>query len=353
MAKLTYRDAGVDVRTKGEFTDGIYHLMRRTFGPRVIENPDGFGGLFSLCSDSRLFEKNYRQPVLVGCCDGVGTKLKIAFMMDKHDTVGIDLVAMNVNDLIVQGAEPLFFLDYMAMSKLEPKKLLEVFKGIVAGCEQADCALLGGETPEMPGFYAPGEYELAGFAVGAVERDRIIDGKSIEPGDLLIGISSSGVHSNGYSLVRRIFFEKAKMSVADRVPELGATLGEELLRPTKIYVHAVKGLLRHYRTKKVVKGMAHITGGAMPDNLPRILPPKCAAKIEKGSWPIPPIFHVIRKVGEVEEREMYHVFNMGIGMILVVPPFYADSVVHQLRRVGERGQVIGKIVRGNRDVNIV
>jgi phosphoribosylformylglycinamidine cyclo-ligase len=348
---ITYKEAGVDITTKEKFTQAIYADMRKTFTPRVIECPGGFSGLFSLNYGNRLF-KTYKQPVLVSSTDGVGTKLKVAFMMDRHDTVGIDLVAMCVNDILVMGAEPLFFLDYMASSRLVPARLHELIKGMVAGCREAGCALIGGETPELPGFYQDEEYDLAGFVVGVVERKRIILGKGIVPGDAVIGIRSSGVHSNGFSLVRRVFFEEARWTVDKRVEELGCTLGEELLRPTKIYVRAIRHILTHYKVKNVVKGIAHITGGGMPGNIPRILPEGCSVRIDKDSWTPPPIFSLVKNLGQVPEKEMYRVFNMGIGMVLMVKGYYVDSIIHMLREAGEEACVIGEVIKGNRRVEL-
>ena len=352
MPPITYKEAGVDISTKEKFTQAIYADMRKTFTPRVIECPGGFSGLFSLHYGNRLF-RTYKQPVLVSSTDGVGTKLKVAFMMDKHDTVGIDLVAMCVNDILVMGAEPLFFLDYMASSKIVPPRLHEIIKGIVAGCKEAGCALIGGETPELPGFYHDEEYDLAGFVVGVAEKRKVILGKSITPGDIVIGIPSSGLHSNGFSLIRRVFFEEAKWSVHKMVEELGCTLGEELLRPTKIYAKAVGRVLAHYKVKNVVKGIAHITGGGMPGNIPRILPEGCSIRIDKNSWTPPPIFSLVKDLGQVPEKEMHRVFNMGIGMVLVVKNYYADSIIHLLGEAGEGTRVIGEVIKGNRKVELV
>ena len=353
MTGLTYKDAGVDTEAKGKFTTDIYQQLRRTFGPRVIENPGGFGGLFSLNYNSKLFAKKYRHPVLVASTDGVGTKLKIAFMMNKHDTIGIDLVAMCVNDILVLGAEPLFFLDYMASSKMLPKKMKEVLRGIAIGCCEAGCSLLGGETPEMPGFYHEGEYDLAGFAVGVVEKKKIINGDEISSGDIVIGLNSSGLHSNGFSLVRKVLFEKAKLDVNSKIESINGTIGDELLKPTKIYVKPIRNLLRHYKLKKVVKGMAHITGGGLIDNIPRILPQGCSVRINKGTWPVPKIFGVIQETGNIDESEMYHVLNMGIGMVLIVPKYFATSIIKKLKRMKEDAFIIGKVVRGNKKVEIV
>ena len=353
MAGISYKDAGVDIEAKGKFTTDIYQQLRRTFGPRVIENPGGFAGLFSLNHDSELFSKNRQHPVLVASTDGVGTKLKIAFMMDRHDTIGIDLVAMCVNDILVMGAEPLFFLDYMASSRMIPEKMKEVLHGIANGCCEAGCALLGGETPEMPGFYHDGEYDLAGFAVGVIERNKIIDGKGIGVGDVVIGLKSSGLHSNGFSLVRKVLFEKAKLDVNSKIKAINGTIGDELLKPTKIYVKPIRTLLRHYRSKKVVKGMAHITGGGLVENIPRVLPEGCSVRIKKGSWPVPEIFGVIQKKGKIEEDEMYNVLNMGIGMVLIVSKYYAPSIMKKLKQLKEDSFIIGKVVKGNKRVEVV
>ena len=346
---LSYRDAGVDIDTKGQFTTDIYSKMRTTFSPRVIENPDGFGGLFAL--NSRL--KKYRQPVLVSSTDGVGTKLKIAFMTGKHDTIGIDLVAMCVNDIIVLGAEPLFLLDYLASSKIVPKVLHEVLDGIVEGCRQAGCALIGGETPEMPGFYHEGEYDIAGFVVGVVEKDKIIDGKTIKPGDVVIGLSSSGIHSNGFSLVRKTFFDKARMKVTQKLRKYGlnTTLGEELIKPTKIYVAPILKVLSKHKTK-IIKGMAHITGGGLVENIPRILPEGCAVTLERSKWNVPEIFNIIQDIGNIDNQEMIHVFNMGIGMVLIVSKSDVKTVLNDLKSATEPGRVIGEVVKGDKTVRI-
>jgi len=347
---LSYKDAGVDIDTKGQFTTDIYSKMQTTFGPRVIENPDGFGGLFALHSRT----KKYRQPVLVSSTDGVGTKLKVAFMMDKHDTIGIDLVAMCVNDIVVLGAEPLFLLDYLASSKIIPRVLHDVLDGIIEGCRQAGCALIGGETPEMPGFYHEGEYDIAGFVTGVVEKDRIINGKSISPGDVVIGLSSNGVHSNGFSLARKVFFDVAGMKVSRKLNQYGmdTTLGEELLRPTKIYVQPILKILQKYKTKNIIKGMAHITGGGLLENIPRILPEGCAVNLEKDTWQIPKIFTVMQEIGNIDANEMFHVFNMGIGMALVVSRSDVKAILNALKQAKEPGTVIGEVVRGDRVVHI-
>jgi len=350
--KLTYKDSGVDVSLKHNFLLEVGKLVQRTHTPSVIDLPYGFAGLFSIESRKHLFSKSYRKPVLIGCTDGVGTKLKIAFMTGKHDTVGIDLVAMSVNDLITTGGEPLFFLDYIGTGKLDPSVLHDVIKGISQGCLESGCALIGGETAEMPDMYPDGEYDMAGFACGIVDRKKVIEGSLISPGDALIGLDSSGIHSNGYSLVRKVFFDHGKMSVDQHVPGLGCTLGEELLRPTAIYVRPITALLRRYSVKRPVRGIANITGGAFYKNLLRLLPPNCVARIRKKSWEMPPIFEVIREVGNVDEDEMYRVFNCGIGMILVVRPFFANRIVRELKRLGVGSRIIGEIKRGSRSVQI-
>lgn len=344
---LTYRQAGVDIEAGRDFALAIQAQLRSTYGPAVLENKCGFAGLYSIPGQVGLFARRFQNPVLVACTDGVGTKLKVAQMAGKHDTVGIDLVAMSVNDLVVQGAMPLFFLDYIATGRLSRGTLVELVKGIAAGCRQADCALLGGETAEMPGFYRPGEYDLAGFAVGMVERARLINGRRLcVPGDVVLGLASSGLHSNGYSLVRKLFFEQEKMKVEQEVAELGCALGEELLRPTRVYVRALRAALERYRVKKVVHAVAHITGGGLVENLARVLGPRCVARLRKGSWPVPPVFGLIARLGGVEEAEMFRVFNMGIGMALVVSPYYLAAITRRLEAHGERAWPIGELVAG-------
>ena len=330
----TYRDSGVDIDAGDEFVDRIKPLVRSTFRPEVLTDLGGFGGLFG-------FQANkYKEPVLVSGTDGVGTKLKVAFMMDKHDTVGIDLVAMCVNDIAVSGAEPLFFLDYFATGKLSVSKAQEVVKGIAEGCRQAGCALIGGETAEMPSFYPDGEYDLAGFAVGAVDRPHMIDGRGIAPDDVLVGLASSGLHSNGYSLARRVLFDQAKLAIADRPQELDRSVGEVLLTPTRIYAKQILALVREFS----IKGIAHITGGGITENLPRVFPPGVRARIHRSRWAVPPIFSVISTRGSVTREEMYRVFNMGIGLILVVPAGSAEAVMNRALALGDRGYVIGEIV---------
>jgi len=330
----TYRDAGVDIDAGDEFVDRIKPLVRSTFRPEVLTDLGGFGGLFGLQVGK------YKEPVLVSGTDGVGTKLKIAFMMDKHDTVGIDLVAMCVNDIVVSGAEPLFFLDYFATGKLSVSKAQEVVAGIADGCRQAGCALIGGETAEMPSFYPDGEYDLAGFAVGAVDRWNMIDGRHIVPGDVLVGLASSGLHSNGYSLARRVLFEQAKLTVASRLSELDGSIGEVLLTPTRIYAKQILALVEQFP----IKGIAHITGGGITENLPRVFPKALRARITRSAWSVPPIFEVMSRLGQVDREEMYRVFNMGIGLILVVPPDSVSGVLARAAALGDRGWQIGEIV---------
>jgi phosphoribosylformylglycinamidine cyclo-ligase len=350
MSKITYKDAGVDLDVYNQAMERLPQLLARTYSPRVIPLEDGFAGLFQLDFSSRLFARNYRDPVLVACTDGVGTKLKVAGMMGVHSTVGIDLVAMCANDAICCGAEPLFFLDYVAMSRDAPDLLEQIVQGISNGCIQADCALLGGETAILPDFYAPGDYDLAGFCVGVVERRSIIDGRAIQPGDLVLGLASTGLHSNGYSLVRKVVFERAGLKVTDHVPELGRTVGEVLLEPTRIYVRPVRQVLAHYRVKNVVHGIAHITGGGLRENIERILPPSVQVVLERGSWPVPPVFTWVQRLGDIDQQEMERVFNMGIGMVLLVSPYYGESIRHQLAQAGIASWPIGQAVEGPRQV---
>jgi len=348
---ITYKDAGVDIDAGDEMVNRIRPLVERTYTPRVIGPYGGFAGLFRLDYSEKLLKKNYRDPVLVGCTDGVGTKLKVAFGMNKVDTVGIDLVAMSVNDLICCGAEPLFFLDYLGVGKLEPGRMVQVMAGISEGCLQAGCALLGGETAEMPDFYAPNEFDMAGFAVGVVEHRRVIDGSNMQAGDVVIALASSGLHSNGFGLARRVLLERAGYSLNDRPPELaGAAIGQEMLRPTRIYVKSVLDVLRQYRVKRVVKAMANITGAGLPGNLPRVLPDGLTARLKRDSWQAPPIFRLIAAKGPVDDLEMSRVFNMGVGFVMVVAPNFAASIMNRLTRRGERCWVLGKIRKGGPDL---
>lgn len=351
MAKATYKDAGVDLDVYREAMARLPRLLSRTYTPRVIPLPGGFAGLFQLDFTNQLFARRYKDPVLVSCTDGVGTKLKVAIALGQHKTVGIDLVAMSVNDALCCGAEPLFFLDYIAMPKDDPALLEQVVDGITAGCIQADCALLGGETAILPDMYAPGDYDLAGFCVGVVEKERVIDGKAIEPDDLVIGVASTGLHSNGYSLARKIAFDIGGYSATDPVDELGGqAVGEALLTPTKIYVRPMRNVLTYYRVKNVVHGIAHITGGGLHENLERILPEGIRVVIDRGTWDIPPIFTWLQRLGEVDQAEMDQVFNMGLGLVLVVAPFYAESIRHQLSRAGLNNWLIGRVEKGPKGV---
>jgi phosphoribosylformylglycinamidine cyclo-ligase len=344
---MTYRDAGVDIDAGEEMVERIKPLVRRTFTPRVMDQFGGFAGLFRLDYNEKLFKRNYKEPVLVGCTDGVGTKLKVAFLTGKVDTIGIDLVAMSVNDLICAGAEPLFFLDYLGVGKLDPARMADIVKGVTDGCLQSGCALLGGETAEMPSFYKPDEFDMAGFAVGVVERDRIIDGSNAEPGDLAIALASDGLHSNGYGLARRVLLEKAGYSLDDRPPELeGRSVGEEMLRPTRIYVRPVLDILGRYRVKKVVKALAHITGGGLGGNLPRVLPEGLTVRVKRNSWQPGPIFDLIAAKGPVDSIEMSRVFNMGVGFVMIVAPTFAKPIMDRLARMGERCWVLGKVRKG-------
>jgi phosphoribosylformylglycinamidine cyclo-ligase len=346
MAKATYKDAGVDLDIYRESMARLPPLLHRTYSPRVIPLDGGFAGLFQLDFTNQLFARNYTDPVLVSCTDGVGTKLKVAQLTGSHRTVGIDLVAMSVNDAICCGAEPLFFLDYVAMSHDDPALLEQIVEGITGGCMQADCALLGGETAIMPDLDQRGDYDLAGFCVGVVERKRLIDGKQIAPEDVILGIASSGLHSNGFSLARKIVFDIAGLKAGDHVDELGRTAGEALLEPTRIYVRATRKILANYRVKQVVHGIAHITGGGLCDNLERILPEGAKAVIRRGSWTVPPVFTWLQRLGDVEQREMEQVFNMGIGLVLVVSPYFAESIQHQLADCGMESWPIGRVQSG-------
>lgn len=332
---LTYKDAGVDIEAGEQVVELIKKSVRSTFTPGVLTDIGGFGGLFA------LDKSRFSEPVLVSGTDGVGTKLKVAQEMDIHDTVGIDLVAMCVNDILVQGAEPLFFLDYFATGTLDPKKTADVIEGIAEGCRQAGCALLGGETAEMPGFYAPGEYDLAGFAVGVVDKSDIITGEKIAEGDVILGLASSGLHSNGYSLARKLV-EVGGLSLDKIYWDGGVSLGEEYLKPTRIYVKSILKLLQNYP----VKGLAHITGGGLTHNIPRILPKTVDAEIKLGSWPVLPIFEFIRREGAVETGEMLQTFNMGIGMVAIIDSKYEDEATNLLTQSGEKVYVIGKTVAG-------
>jgi len=338
----SYKDSGVNINLANKIVKKIKPLIRETSIPGVLSGIGGFGGLFSLTG------QKYKEPVLVSGTDGVGTKLKIAFALDKHDSVGIDLVAMSVNDIITCGAKPLFFLDYISIGKLSEKVAIDLIKGVTEGCKTANCALLGGETAEMPGFYPEGEYDLAGFAVGIVEKSRIIDGREIKEGDSVIGIASNGLHSNGFSLVRKVLLEDKKYELKEKLTTLERSLGKELLQPTRIYAKPVLHLMKKYN----ILGIAHITGGGIVENIPRILPEGVSVQINKESWPKPPIFSLIQKEGKISDEEMYRTFNMGIGMALVVPDGEAEKILEELRLIKCDSCLIGKVIKGNKQIII-
>jgi phosphoribosylformylglycinamidine cyclo-ligase len=340
--KLTYKDAGVDIDAADKFVDSVKNIIKPTLRPEVISNIGGFGGMFA------LNKQKYDNPVLVSSTDGVGTKLKIASMINKHDTIGIDLVAMCANDIIVQGAEPLFLLDYISIGKINHQILEDVLKGIAEGCKQAGCSLIGGETAEMPSFYEDGEYDVAGFVVGVVDMEKVIDGSSITVGDKIIGIGSSGIHSNGFSLVRKVFFDHLKMKPEEYVDELGCTVGEELIKPTKIYVKTVLNIMRDFQ----INGIAHITGGGLLDNVVRVLPKECRANINMGSWDILPIFEYMKNKGNVDDEEMLRTFNNGIGMVLVVPEADAEEIMLRLKGLNAKAYIIGEIESKGRKKSI-
>jgi len=333
MARVTYKNAGVDIDAADRFVRMIKPLVRTTGRPEVLGTIGGFSGLFK----PRL--AGMKRPVLVSSTDGVGTKLLIAAMVGKYDTVGVDLVAMSVDDVVVLGAEPLFFLDYIAVGKVEPRMLVDIVRGVARGCREARCALVGGETAELPGLYGPGKWDLAGFCVGLVDESKIIDGRACRTGDTVIGLASSGLHGNGYSLARKVISER----------EIKAGLWRELLRPTRIYCTAILEVLKKVR----IKSMAHITGGGLYDNIPRVIPEGYSVRVGKGSWPIPPIFRKIQKAGNVDEREMYRTLNMGIGMALAVSPGDADRTIALFARWGHKAWAIGEIVRGKREVTLI
>jgi phosphoribosylformylglycinamidine cyclo-ligase len=341
--KMTYAASGVDIDAATRAKKRIRDLARETFTSGVLTDIGSFGALF------RLDPGRHAEPLLVSSCDGVGTKLKVAFMTGIHDTVGYDLVSHCVSDILVQGARPLFFLDYIACGRLEPGIIELVVSGLARGCRETGCALIGGETAEMPDFYSPGEYDLAGFIVGVVDRRRLIDGSRIRPGDVLLGLSSAGLHTNGYSLARMLFFERLGLAATDPVPGLGATVAEVLLAPHRSYYRLLEPLL----DSGILRGLAHITGGGITDNLPRILPAGSAALVRRGSWPVPPVFSFIQREGRVDDAEMYRTFNMGIGMIAVVAPEDFEGVAARLGACGEPCHRIGEIVPGDGTVQYV
>jgi phosphoribosylformylglycinamidine cyclo-ligase len=346
MAKTTYKDSGVDLEVYAQSMAKLPRLLKRTHSPRVLPAEGGFAGLFALDFSGHLFRRNYQDPILVSCTDGVGTKLKVAQLAGRHSTVGIDLVAMCVNDALCVGAEPLFFLDYMAMSHDDPQMVEALVEGISQGCLEGDMALVGGETAIMPDLYQRGDYDLAGFCVGVVERGKLIDGRSIGEGDVLLGIESSGIHSNGYSLVRKIVFDVAELAIDQYIDELEQTVADALLTPTRIYTAPVRKVLSHYRVKQVVRGIAHITGGGLVENVSRILPKHLRVEVTPDSWPVPPVFTWLQKLGEVDEAEMARVFNMGIGLVLIASPYYAESIQAQLADLGLPSWPVGQVVKG-------
>jgi len=341
--RLTYKGSGVDIRAGDEAVRRLAPLARQTYRPEVLGDIGAFAGFFRVPS-------GYREPVFVACTDGVGSKLRVAFLTGRHDTVGIDLVAMSVNDLLVHGAEPLIFLDYIGIGRLTPGVVEAIVRGVVAGCREAGCALVGGETSELPDFYPPGEYDLAGFAVGVAERGALVDGRAVKPGDVLLGLGSTGLHSNGYSLARKVVFERLGYRVADRAPGLAQSIGEALLTPTRIYVKPVLGLLR---AGVPVRAMAHITGGGLTGNLPRVLPSGCRAVVRRGAWPVPAIFGFLREAGRIAEAEMLRVFNMGVGFVCIVPSEAASRARAALEAAGVPTWKIGEIRRGARGVAYV
>ena len=347
MKTKAYARAGVDIELGNRVKGTLPRLLASTHRREVLGKVGGFGGLFAL--DAR----RHREPVLVSSADGVGTKLKLAFAMDRHDTIGEDLVNHCVNDIAVLGAEPLFFLDYIGTGKLSPRVFTEIITGFARGCASNHCALIGGETAQMPGFYKPGEYDVSGTIVGVVEKKRIIDGRHIRPGDAVIGLASSGLHTNGYSLARKIFFERLKLKPASRLSGLGGSIGEELLKVHVSYGPLVLALLRKFRGGNVIKGLAHITGGGFVDNIPRTLPKNCDVIVRKGTWEMPPIFEIIRAKGGVPEAELYEVFNMGIGMTIMVPGDEAARVLRFIRAKKQAAWVVGEVVKGRGVARVV
>ena len=338
---LTYASAGVSIDAQEDALKRLKPLLQSTHRPEVLSEVGNFGGLFAL--------GEYEKPVLVSSTDSVGTKLKVAFMTGRHDTVGFDIVAHCGNDILVQGAEPLFFLDYIGTSKLHPEVIEQIVSGVAAGCREIGCALIGGEIAELPELYTMGEYDLAGTIVGVVEESQLITGSRIAPGDVLVGLGSLGLHTNGFSLARRIVFEVCGYEVDRYIPELGTTIGSELLAYHKSYVKSVLAL----RERCDIKGIAHITGGGLSDNIIRILPLNCCAEVRKGTWEIPPVFPFLQEKGGVDEAEMYHVFNMGVGMVVVLPPSQIDTAIASLRELGESPSLIGEIIHGEKCVRII
>lgn len=339
--KLTYRDAGVDIDAGNLSVKLIKDSVRATYRPEVLGDLGGFGGLFAMST-------RYKEPVLVSGTDGVGTKLRFAFLLNKHDTIGQDAVAMCVNDILVQGAEPLFFLDYLAVGRLEPEQVADIVRGVANACRESGCALIGGETAEMAGFYAEGEYDIAGFAVGVVEKSRIITSERVKAGDVILGLPSSGVHSNGYSLVRKIVFDVKGFRGDEYIDELGRTIGEELLTPTRLYPKACLPLIEKFD----IHGMVHVTGGGYYENIPRALPDGMGADIDAAAWPVPPVFRLLKEWGNVDWREMYRTFNMGIGMMIIAGTDEAEGIKADLASRGEAVYEIGRVTRGSHEVTV-
>ena len=338
---LTYKDSGVDIEAGYKSVELIKKHVKHTFRPEVLTDIGGFGGLFSI-------DKNkYKQPVLVSGTDGVGTKLKIAFLMEKNDTIGQDCVAMCVNDVVCSGAEPLFFLDYLAVGKNNPEEIEQIVKGVAEACQMAGCSLIGGETAEMPGMYKNDEYDIAGFCVGIVDKDNIINGKNIVESDVIIGLPSSGLHSNGFSLVRKVF-RPSEENITQYIEKIGCTLGEELIKPTKIYVKTIMSILEQFP----IKGISHITGGGFYENIPRIIPNGLRATIKKGNWPILPVFDLIQSMGQIQDKDMYNTFNMGIGMVLIVDKSTVPELLSFIESINEKGYVIGEIISGEAGVEL-
>jgi len=349
MAKTAYAKAGVNLEVSNFLKSSLSKMLKGASRPEVLGKVGGFGGLFALKSSK------YKQPILVSSVDGVGTKLKVAFAMNRHHTIGQDLVNHCVDDIAVLGAEPLFFLDYLGTGELKTKVFGEILAGFAQGCAENNCALIGGETAQMPGFYQKGEYDVSGTIVGVVDKAKMLDGRGIKPGDAVIGIASSGLHTNGYSLARKVFFETLKLKPHTRVAELGCSVGDELLKVHRSYGPLVQALLKSYNKPnrvRIVKGIAHITGGGFIDNIPRVLPKKCGVKIERGSWPVLPVFELIEKHGKVDNAEMHQVFNMGIGMTVIVSGAKADGVLRSIRRRGNEAWIIGEVIKGNGKVKL-
>jgi phosphoribosylformylglycinamidine cyclo-ligase len=344
---ITYKDSGVDITANDRMVDLIKPVISKTLGPQVLGQHGGFAGLFRLAAG----RQKYKDPVLVGCTDGVGSKILLAREARRYDTIGIDLVAMNVNDMLTVGAQPLFFLDYVACHKLVPEWVARIVSGIASGCQDAGCALIGGETAEMPDLYKPNDFDLAGFAVGVVDRKQIIDGSNVKPGDILIGLASNGLHSNGYSLARRVVFKEAKLKYKSRVPGIEGSIGDEMLKPTRIYIKPVLDLLRKPAFKGAVQAMAHITGSGLPGNVPRVIPNGLTATIDTKAWPVPSIFGFLQSHG-VPRKEMFDVFNMGIGYVVIVRPKFKPAVIAHFRRHNMEAYDIGQVRKGKGKIDL-